>query len=396
MEPSRFKYREVETQIRRLIKPLPLGGRLPSERMMAKTYGCNFLTVRRALKELVADGTVIRSIGRGTFVARHRAEPVVPGFSSRRVGVLVWQRGDETYSYRIIHALHKAAMAQNVEMRTRWLTDFSDEGLSSARLLAEEGCVALVLPWLPYDRMEAVRAFVGSCPLPVSLPLISPGIEKSSVAQQTLFSTGMVEVTTYVCDYFHALGCRHIALLGPDMETDILLQQKLAAYVCYMTRKGLSSLCGMVRPGAEAMDALARQWQAYRGNLAVIGYDDEHALRFMTAMHKLGLKAPQDFRIIGCNNTDAGRFSDPPLSTLCPNYDYIGRCLLKGALALAKAGIDEPLQLTSPRLLVRDSCGGADRLSAHNEGLSGRIQDLPKSRRFMLLRHAGGISQCAV
>ena len=47
--------------------------------------------------------------------------------------------------------------------------------------------------------------------------------------------------------------------------------------------------------------------KAYRGDLAVISYDDEHALRFITAMHKIGLSAPEDFQIIGHNNDEAGK-----------------------------------------------------------------------------------------
>jgi len=41
------------------------------------------------------------------------------------------------------------------------------------------------------------------------------------------------------------------------------------------------------------MDQLAQRWKTFRGDLAIISYDDEHALRFMTAMHKIGLSAPR-------------------------------------------------------------------------------------------------------
>ncbi len=63
-------------------------------------------------------------------------------------------------------------------------------------------------------------------------------------------------------------------------------KKRLSAYVCYASRENLPNLCGLVGPGAQAMDHLAERWKEYKGDLAIISYDDEHALRFMTAMHK--------------------------------------------------------------------------------------------------------------
>jgi GntR family transcriptional regulator len=44
------------------------GDRLPTERDMASRYGCSLITIRRALSELVRDGRLERTRGRGTFV----------------------------------------------------------------------------------------------------------------------------------------------------------------------------------------------------------------------------------------------------------------------------------------------------------------------------------------
>ncbi len=44
------------------------GERFPTERELAAQYGCSLITVRRALGELVREGRLERSRGRGTFV----------------------------------------------------------------------------------------------------------------------------------------------------------------------------------------------------------------------------------------------------------------------------------------------------------------------------------------
>jgi GntR family transcriptional regulator len=44
------------------------GDQLPPERELAEAYGCSLITVRRALDELVREGRLERTRGRGTFV----------------------------------------------------------------------------------------------------------------------------------------------------------------------------------------------------------------------------------------------------------------------------------------------------------------------------------------
>ena len=353
----------MEAEIRQLAQTLPVGARLPAERSMAASYGCNFLTVRRALKELVDDGIVVRRIGSGTFVARHEADPRTVRPSVARVGVLVCQAGN-AYAYRVLQAVAHAGLAQGVELRSGWVRDFAEAGLAQAKLLEQEGCVAITLPWFPHDRIDEVRTFVRNCPLPVSLPMVIPGLEKNSFEKQEVFGSSLQTASEALCGYFHALGHRRIALLGPDSAGDVVLQKVLSAYACYTSRENLPNFCGLVRPGALAMDQLAERWKAFRGDLAVISYDDEHALRFMTAMHKIGLSAPDDFQIVGYNDTEASAYSDPPLSTIRQNFDYVGHWLVKSALALARGEVEQSDRLPRPQMLVRATCGGAGRIDA--------------------------------
>ncbi|WP_238991369.1 substrate-binding domain-containing protein [Rariglobus hedericola] len=361
MKLPQFKHKQIEIEIRQLAQTLPVGARLPAERSMAASYGCNFLTVRRALKELVDDGTVVRRIGSGTFVSKHASDPRSVRSGTDRIGVLVSQGGN-AYAYRVLQAMAHAGLELKVELRSSWVRDFCDDGLAQAKTLQQEGCVAISLPWFPHDRIDEVRTFVRNCPLPVSLPLVIPGLEKNSFEQQEVFGGSLQVASEAVCGYFHALGHRRIALLGPDSAGDVVLQKVLSAYACYTSRENLPNFCGLVRPGAAAMDQLADRWKDFRGDLAVICYDDEHALRFMTAMHKIGLSAPADFQIVGYNDTEASEFSDPPLSTIRQNFDYIGHWLIRSALGLARGVVDQSTKLPRPQMLVRSSCGGQARI----------------------------------
>ena len=58
------------------------GDRLPTERDLAARYGCSLITIRHALGELVRDGRIQRTRGRGTFVLPPRIERNIAGVMS--------------------------------------------------------------------------------------------------------------------------------------------------------------------------------------------------------------------------------------------------------------------------------------------------------------------------
>jgi hypothetical protein len=361
---NQLKYQRIEIEIRKFSETLPLGAKLPSERDLAVSYDCNFLTVRKALKKLVEDGSIVRRVGSGTFIAKHpAAHGSAYGPTHNRVGILVFQ-GSNAYAYRILQALAHASISLNIDLRSIWIQDFGEAALAQARMLKQDGCIALALPWFPHEMVDEVRRFVLACPIPISLPLVIPGLEKNCFEQYDIFGASSTIMTVEdTCRYYQALGHRRIALLGPDSASDLILQRKISGYVHYTARENLPNVCGLIAPGAKAVDQLAERWKAYRGELAIICYDDEHALRFMTAMHKIGLNAPADFSIIGYNDTEGSRYSDPPLSTIHQNFDYIGFWLLKNALALSQGSVCQSSKTPRLKMLVRDTCGGRGKIT---------------------------------
>jgi GntR family transcriptional regulator len=58
------------------------GQRMPTERDLAERYGCSLITVRHAMGELVREGRIERTRGRGTFVLQPRIDRDIAGSMS--------------------------------------------------------------------------------------------------------------------------------------------------------------------------------------------------------------------------------------------------------------------------------------------------------------------------
>lgn len=67
--PADLKYYRIKRHLLEEIESLPMGGLVPSERVMAAALGTSRTTVRRALAELTAEGRVARRQGARTVVA---------------------------------------------------------------------------------------------------------------------------------------------------------------------------------------------------------------------------------------------------------------------------------------------------------------------------------------
>lgn len=360
IRPQPHKHQTILRELERQLAALQAGDRLPSERQLAAAFGCTITTLRKVMAALETAGRITRVHGSGTFVAdpTTRAAPPV---GIPRVGMLI-DGGADAYAHAVMRALATEAAERGIDLRSAWCADLGPAARPQVEALTAEGCIAIVVPWFTGGRADALRQLVRSAPLPISMPVLVPGLEDQCFEPPERFGVTLESTMDALVHYLATLGHRRIAFLGPDVDDELQLQRALRACTAQITRRDLDVHVGLIGPEPEAMDRLAARWRTHAGELAVISYDDAHALRFVVAMRRLGLSAPADYAIIGWNDTEESRLCDPPLTTVAHDFAYSARWLLRNALALAAGGTDRSDE-TAPQILrLRASCGGAGRV----------------------------------
>lgn len=358
-----------------------IGGEyLPSERELAVRFSTSRVTVRQALEMLERDGWIVRrpnSRPQISSMLRPIPAPRSHSEGNPHLGLLVNQASD-SYALMTVRHILQVAGERQVRLSIENVCDYTLDSLAKAERLQRQGCSALIIPWVPRLSYGAIAEFLQRSPLPCSVPISLAGLEQFGLNHQPIEREGTTIMVQDACRYYSAMGQKRIALLGPDSPGGEIMNRHLMAYVRYVCEHQLPTICAFPGPLAKDMDCVAENWRSYAGDLAVICYDDDHAMRFLSAMHKYSLGAPRDFSIIGCNNTPQCISADPPLTSFCMDYELLAAKLLDLALSLGTGKEAQKWPLELPLLVVRESCGGKIKLG---ERLSTTLQTIESVSR---------------
>ena len=67
------KYEVIENNLKQAILSHEMTGKIPGERVLAKEYGVSYMTLRKAVDNLVAENYLYRVPARGTYVTHTTA-----------------------------------------------------------------------------------------------------------------------------------------------------------------------------------------------------------------------------------------------------------------------------------------------------------------------------------
>jgi DNA-binding LacI/PurR family transcriptional regulator len=151
--------------------------------------------------------------------------------------------------------------------------------------------------------------------------------------------------------YLAERGHGHIAMALPDNENPLgELRVRWASETVRMLGPPLPSFV-VPRPRMAGTHTVQAFRAAHPSVTAVAVFDDDVALRTLTALHDLGLSAPGDLAVIGYDDTEYGALTTPALTTVHIDAEADGRQAARAVLGLEPADLPH----VPGHVIVRDS-----------------------------------------
>ncbi|MFF0598824.1 LacI family DNA-binding transcriptional regulator [Streptomyces antibioticus] len=152
--------------------------------------------------------------------------------------------------------------------------------------------------------------------------------------------------------YLAERGHTRITMALPDHDYP-LTEARLGFAQEAARRRGLPHLKHFVVPhprsaGAAAVEAF---FAAHTEVTALAAFNDDIALRSLTALRDLGRRVPDDVAVIGFDETEHGSLYDPALTTVHIDAEILGRIAARNALGIDSGG----LAPVPGRIVVRGS-----------------------------------------
>lgn len=162
-------------------------------------------------------------------------------------------------------------------------------------------------------------------------------------------------------EHVTGLGHREIAFIaGPGGLRSARIRRE--AFIGCLERKGIGT--GMVEEGNHQVDGGHRAMQRLLGRktrpTAVLASNDMTAIGALGAIHESGLEAPRDISIVGFDDIQLSRFTQPALTTVKLSREEIARVAFRALYSIRQDGGAGGEFTIQPALVVRSSTGPAE------------------------------------
>ncbi len=355
LEETSHKYDRIVAYIREQIetKQLGYGDRIPTENELIRRFSVSRFTVRKAVEQLAKQGMLEQRRGSGTFVKNVNSKKV----RTNTVGILTTYMDDYIFP-NIIRSIEGVLTQQGYSITL---------GITGNKVEKERLCLRSMLQH-EVDGL-IIEATKSALPNP-NLDLLRQFSEKNIPAiflhsRYDAFESSFVMMDDEHAGFLageHLIRCGHTKIAAvmksDDMQGHRRYQGFLrslyahdlhldeSAVVWYTTEDMPDLLDG-------ALDSVLLR--RFSGSTAVLCYNDQIALKTIRLFERGGLSVPQDFSVMGFDDSDLCRLSSVKLTSVGQaQREEIGSIAAHGLLELIGGG--KPIRrLLPPRLAVRDS-----------------------------------------
>ncbi len=355
MDTTTPKYILVEDHIKKVIKNKTIVDKLPGERTLAKEMGFSYMTIRKAIDNLVNEGVLYKIPTKGTFVANQKKNGKK---KTRNIGYFldnsILSGISSPYYSLIFDAIEKEATQHNYSVV--YFSDISENKLSKI-LPKLDGVIASCFP-----RNENIIQEIKE-----SIPVV---VIDNSCADKTIPSVIIDNFTADVesVDYIRSLGHKRIGFMTGLDDSDVG-KNRYAGYLKGLNKNAIEHDEALVYRGNYSYEA-GIQGAEYYLSLAVppsaiICSNDSMALGAMQKLHKVGIRVPEDMSIIGFDDIAVASQITPALTTVAAPIKEIGnRSFNMLKHLIQNKELDNKHVALPAHLVIRQSCAELEKSTA--------------------------------
>lgn len=340
------KYLNVKEAIVEGIRGGNITGKLPGERVLAKKYAVSYMTVRRAVTELVEEGILYKNTTKGTFVSHSKMTPKMTYNLGFFLDEGIKEGISSPYYSLIFNALEKETKKNGYNLVLFSETETLNPLNNQKKI---DGVVICCFPRIENKIHELKKI------LPIVL-LDNLSADKSIPSVTLDNFNGCSEAT----DYLWSLGHRRIGFIAGLMDSNIC-EERLMGYTRTMSKKGVAVDEALIFNGDYSYES-GEQGAKYLLSLknpptAIMCANDSMAIGAIKVVREKGLKVPDDISVVGFDDITVASKVFPSLTTVAAPVDDIARKTVRMLLEMIDGVNHDYLHVILPaRLIVRGSC----------------------------------------
>jgi GntR family transcriptional regulator of arabinose operon len=335
------------------------GQRLPSEAELVTRFDTSRPTVARALQRLQQQGVIERRVGSGSYVRRASAERsdlfalLIPGLAETEIfGPLCREMSRAAQTSR--HALLWSDPTDEAQPQEEQAEQLCEQYI--ARKVS--GVFFAPLEFSPNRDMVNQRICDAFDRAGIPVVLLDRDID--AFPRRSHYDVVGIDnrrAGFIVTDHLLRLGCRRIAFLSRAGSAPSVAL-RIAGYKEALASARITAEADWVSVGCPADLQFVRNVIEGVRPEAFVCANDDTAANLMHTLDELGLRIPEEVRIVGIDDVRYAQLLRVPLTTLRQPCQYIGAAALRAMLErIAQPDIPARNIFFECKLIVRESCG---------------------------------------
>ena len=319
------KHRQLADALRKRIGEgvYKAGAPFPSERALIRRFGYSRVTVQHALRELEADGLIVRRQGRGTFVTASGA--------SRQIGLIVPGVACTDFFQPIVCEINQLARKEGYGLlfaevysldrvkRIRQVRELAAEFVKKrvAGVIYEPLCGPNGV-----DANEHILRVFRKAKIPVVLLDcdIVPFPQRSGY---DVVGVNDVEAGAKIAEHLLSVGAKKVHFLICELCPTTFLNRLYGAETV-LARAGLLKKSSVLHAEAEDLAALKRHLRRHGRPDAFVCSNDAIAAVFRQTLERAGLSVPRNVLLTGFSDMPVASLMTPSLTTIRQDRNQMG------------------------------------------------------------------------